>query len=64
MNKGWKRALMIRQDRAFTDGARNDFDKRFRTTTIPDDNYTQAVAAYKGVRALDACAIRRRFDEK
>ncbi|KAG6092988.1 hypothetical protein E4U30_004760, partial [Claviceps sp. LM220 group G6] len=34
MNKGWIRALMIRQDRAFTDGARNDFDKRSRTTTI------------------------------
>ncbi|KAG6023347.1 hypothetical protein E4U19_004441 [Claviceps sp. Clav32 group G5] len=46
MDKDWIRALMIRRDRAFTDGA-------CRTTTIPEDNYTQAVAAYKGVAAQD-----------
>ncbi|KAG6257490.1 hypothetical protein E4U23_005100 [Claviceps purpurea] len=31
----------------------NDFDKRHRTTRIPEDNYTQAVAAYKCVAAQD-----------
>ncbi|KAG6159697.1 hypothetical protein E4U11_004220 [Claviceps purpurea] len=31
----------------------NDFDKRYRTTRIPEDNYTQAIAAYKCVAAQD-----------